>query len=301
MKQYITEGPLVSVVMCCYNAEEFVAEAIESILRQDYPNFEFIIWNDGSKDKTESIIKSYDDERIRYFYHENLGVGGAANMACAEARGKYIARIDSDDIAFPQRIRKEVEYMERHPHCVLLSAAVSYIDRNGKLISRSYPYTWNTVLKKSMKKMSNPFSHSACLFRRDAFLKVNYPNTRCFEDAIMFRRLSRLGDVANLGETLIKYRLLPGSVSHSLGYYMPLMRVAEKLVEDSTPDQIKINEQLFDYIYMYAKKYSDNQVKGYYNNSFSAISHIVQSFPDNDMLTKLVIFIHNIIGFVRYR
>mgnify|MGYP001537946173 FL=1 len=91
----------ISVVMSCYNSERFLRQSIDSILMQSYREFEFIIWNDGSTDSTEEIIKSYHDERIRYFYAPNQGLGSALAAACKEARGRYIARMDDDDIAMP--------------------------------------------------------------------------------------------------------------------------------------------------------------------------------------------------------
>ena len=78
---------LVSVVMCAYNAEKYIGETIRSVLNQTYRKFEFIIWNDGSTDSTESIVKSFKDDRIRYFYHANTGLGMALNLACKEVRG----------------------------------------------------------------------------------------------------------------------------------------------------------------------------------------------------------------------
>ena len=124
----------VSVVLCTFNDEKTIKEAIESILCQSYNIFEFIIWNDGSTDGTEKIIKSYDDNRIRYYYHENTGLGEALRLACAEAKGKYIARMDGDDICLPSRIQKQVEFLESHPDYVLVSSAVFYIDEIGEQI-----------------------------------------------------------------------------------------------------------------------------------------------------------------------
>ena len=85
--------PLVSVVLCTYNDELYISQTIESVLCQTYTNFEFIIWDDGSTDGTASIIKSYKDQRIKYFYHINTGIGEAAGLACQQAQGKYIARL----------------------------------------------------------------------------------------------------------------------------------------------------------------------------------------------------------------
>lgn len=295
-KVTMNKDVLVSVVMCCYNAERFIGETIESILIQTYGHFEFIIWNDGSKDRTEEIVLSYCDKRIRYFYHENTGVGIAANLACKEARGKYIARIDSDDIAEPQRLEMEVDYLEKHPKCVLLSSAVTYIDEQGSILARSYPYTWNVVLQKSMRrKMSNPFAHSACMFRRLPFIQVGYPRIRCFEDAIMCRRLSQLGRVCNLSETLLRYRVSSDSLSHRIANYLPLIRAAERLVEESDPSLLEQNEKLFDVIYTYAKNNSKKQMGGFYKIRHSGISSF-SSIMSNTLISKTIIFFHNILG-----
>ena len=111
----------ISVVMSCYNSERFLRQSIDSILMQSYREFEFIIWNDGSTDSTEEIIKSYHDERIRYFYAPNQGLGSALAAACKEARGRYIARMDDDDIAMPNRLDKELAFLELHPDYILAS------------------------------------------------------------------------------------------------------------------------------------------------------------------------------------
>ena len=105
--------PLVSVVLCTYNTEKYIAEAIESILAQTYTNFEFIVWDDGSTDNTRRVVESFNDNLIHYYYHENTGLGMALKLACEKAHGKYIARMDSDDISLPARLEKEVNYMER--------------------------------------------------------------------------------------------------------------------------------------------------------------------------------------------
>ena len=107
--------PLVSVLMAVYNGEKYLLEAIESILNQTYTNFEFLIINDGSTDSTEEIILSYSDQRIRYIKNEqNLKLIASLNKGLDLAKGKYIARMDADDISLPDRLEKQVNFLERN-------------------------------------------------------------------------------------------------------------------------------------------------------------------------------------------
>ena len=107
--------PMVSVVMPVYNGSKYLKEAIDSILNQTFTNFELIIINDGSTDNSEDIIFSYQDRRIYYLKNEhNKGICITLNRGLDNARGKYIARMDCDDISMPQRLAKQVNYLERH-------------------------------------------------------------------------------------------------------------------------------------------------------------------------------------------
>ena len=129
------QDKLVSVIMPVYNADEHLREAIESILNQSYRNIEIIVVNDGSKDNgyTDSIIRKYES-MVQYFYKENGGIADALNYAISKANGDYIARMDQDDISLPDRIEKQVEFMEtntdvavcgtRFVHCRLLWKAL---------------------------------------------------------------------------------------------------------------------------------------------------------------------------------
>ena len=111
--------PVISVIMPVYNTKEkFLREAVESILNQTFTDFEFIIINDGSDSITEDIILSYKDLRIKYLKNEqNLGIVQSLNKAVKTAKGKYIARMDADDISMPHRLEKQYEFMENHPQC----------------------------------------------------------------------------------------------------------------------------------------------------------------------------------------
>ena len=108
--------PKISVVMPAYNAENYIREAIDSILAQTFRDFEFLIIDDGSTDHTVEIIRSYSDSRIRLYQNErNMGVAATLNRGLDLARGEYIARMDADDISLPERFAKQAAYMDAHP------------------------------------------------------------------------------------------------------------------------------------------------------------------------------------------
>ncbi len=126
--------PLVSVVMSVYNGERFLREAIESILSQTFRDFEFIIVNDGSTDGTAGILNSYalSDSRVRVFEQENMGQCASDNRGCSLARGKYIARMDSDDVSMRDRLERQIAFLENHEKVGLLGGAVEIIDDRGR-------------------------------------------------------------------------------------------------------------------------------------------------------------------------
>ncbi len=117
--------PLVTVLMPAYNAEKYIGEAIDSILNQTMRDFELIIVNDGSTDNTQQIVRSYTDERIRYFDNgENMGIAESFNRAISVARGKYLAIAEHDDISHSQRLKISVSYLEEHPEIDMLSGQI---------------------------------------------------------------------------------------------------------------------------------------------------------------------------------
>lgn len=127
--------PVISVVMPVYNGEKYLREAIESILNQTYSNFEFIILNDGSTDKTEEIILSYDDPRIVYVKNdENMQIVKTLNKGIALAKGKYIARMDADDISLPKRFERELSYLQNHSECSAVFTKIQKIDESSELM-----------------------------------------------------------------------------------------------------------------------------------------------------------------------
>lgn len=291
--------PRVSIVLCTYNNECTIRQSIDSMLTQTYEDFELIIWDDGSSDNTANIVKSYKDNRIRYYYHENTGLGEALCMACNEATGKYIARMDADDISYSNRLEVEVNYMDQHPDCVLLSSAVDYMDENGKILGRSFPYTWNLLLQRVLKT-NNPFAHPASIFRKDVYLESKgYPGTRCFQDRILFRDLAKKGKIHNIRKPLLKYRFFSESVSHSLGDHAPILHeMALSLAESE--EYKKEDVEHFNSVYYHAKSLCFSHDGRLGNKGWYKFYCILSTFLTKNIAEWLVITIHNLFGSIYY-
>ena len=297
----------VSVVMSCYNSEEFVATAIQSILDQTFKDFEFIIWNDGSTDNTEKIIKSFDDPRIKYFYHENTGLGTALRLACEQATSTYIARMDADDISMPLRLEKEVEYLDKHPDVVLLSSSTELIDDEGTFIRASLPFTNSKVIKKLLLKGYSCLTHPASMFRRDIYIKAGgYLGLRKSQDLLLFSRMSKYGEVINLKDKLLQYRVSVNSISTQTdgNAYTPIIKAClKKMICD--PEVHDEDIALYNNAVYLSKKCnqlkteSQNKVRTSATNSFS-IFNMLKSIVGEEVTRNLVIKGKNLYGLIRY-
>ena len=208
--------PIVSVVLPVYNCERYLGDAIESVISQTFTSFELIIINDGSTDCSADIIAAFHDKRIRVLHQDNQGLAATLNRGIALARGKYIARQDQDDLSNPDRISLQVAYMQDHSDCVLLGswAQIMEVDR---LVERFHRHPVDEFMLRYQLLFNNPFVHSSVLLRRSALLEVGGyttdPERQPPEDYELWSRLSRIGSVANIGEVLLTYREIPGSMS----------------------------------------------------------------------------------------
>ena len=140
-------NPLVSIVIPVYNGTNYVAEAIESALNQTYKNIEIIVVNDGSKDKTENIAKSYGD-KIRYYYKDNGGVASALNLGIKEAKGEYISWLSHDDIYYPNKIERQIEELKNiDDKNTMIYSNSEFIDKKGKSLTQTeFEYIENPKL-----------------------------------------------------------------------------------------------------------------------------------------------------------
>ena len=284
----------VSVVMCCYNSERYIKETIDSVLNQSFTDYEFIIWNDGSTDSTEQIIKSYKDKRIIYRKDINRGEGVAAQLACNLATAKYIARIDSDDVWLPHKIAFQYNYMESHPNVVLLSCPVIFIDKDSKELGRSFPVTKTGFLNKSIEK-ENRFPHSGSIYRKEIYNKVGgYNNIRLIQDYLLFLKMSKYGDLALCPIPLIKYRLLFESVSNRVNsspYKYVIYSLNRKISKDlGTVDK---DIEIFNEIYNMVEKKSDIYI---YNENFSnKFYNILSKLLGKNNSYRLMVFLMNLL------
>jgi glycosyltransferase involved in cell wall biosynthesis len=164
--------PMVSVIMAVHNSEQFVREAIDSILGQSWADFELIVVDDASTDSTPAILADYEDPRIVILTDEaNLGPYGSANRGLTVARGELVARIDADDVSLPRRLEKQVARFKQQPALVLLGTGYHLIDEQGQVLDTVFLPTTNAELQKRLES-GNSFVHSTIMVRRTALEAV---------------------------------------------------------------------------------------------------------------------------------
>jgi glycosyltransferase involved in cell wall biosynthesis len=213
--------PIISVLIPAYNSERYLRAAVQSILEQTYREFELIAVDDGSTDRTTPILQEFAgrDPRVRVISRPNTGIAGALNDGLAAARGEFIARMDADDIALPQRFERQLAYMREHPDCVLLGSRVTLVD----------PYDtplWDTDQATDHKEIESwlleargwALIHPAVMMRTDAVRRIGgYRSDYVpIEDMDLFLRLLDTGGrLANLPDVLLHYRQHPTSANHT--------------------------------------------------------------------------------------
>lgn len=205
----------VSVLLPAYNSEKTIGATIDSILHQTFTDYELIIINDGSTDNTENVITNYHDNRIQYYKNEcNIGLIATLNRGLKLCSGKYIVRIDADDIMLPSRIEKQVKYMDENPSLVASGSSVIKFNENGfkKIYTpplTSYAISYGILL-------GSPIPHPASIIRRDTLLKnkIEYKEKYvCAEDYRFWYDLSKCGNLANIEEPLLMYRISESQIS----------------------------------------------------------------------------------------
>lgn len=212
----INKNPVVSVVMSVYNAEKYLDDAIQSILKQTYKNFEFIIINDGSNDRSLEIIKKYknEDDRIILISRENRGLISSLNEGIVKARGRYIARMDADDISLPLRIEKQLQVMEHDKDIVVCGSWINIFGENiNEKVARYFEY--DKQIKANLL-VSCCFAHPSVMVRKDAFTNNNILYDERFknaEDYYLWTQLAKVGKFYNIPEMLLKYRFLETSIT----------------------------------------------------------------------------------------
>lgn len=207
--------PKISVIMPVYNGERYLKEAIESILNQTFSDFEFIIINDCSSDKTEEIIKSYTDERIVYVKNEkNMGVAATLNKGLAKAKGEYIARMDADDISLPERFKTQVDFMDKNADIGLCGSWIEFF--GGK--SGIARLTTDNKQAKTDLIFSSCIAHPSVMMRKAVIEKYTLKYETEFEqmeDYALWYNFAKYTGVVSLPVVLLKYRCHSSQVTQN--------------------------------------------------------------------------------------
>ena len=206
--------PNISVLLPAFNAEKYIESSIQSILNQTYSNFELIILNDGSSDSTEEIIKSFKDTRILYINNEqNIGLVSTLNKGLKLAKGKYIARMDADDISYIDRFSKQYLFLENNPSYIICSSSrKNFNDSNNREHISYMPVSDSAIRISSI--FGTPFTHPAVMFRKEIVLENNLFYDKSFkytQDYDLWIRMLKYGKGYNFNEALLAYRKTPGS------------------------------------------------------------------------------------------
>lgn len=205
--------PRISVLMTAYNAEKYIAQAIESILNQTYTDYEFIIINDGSTDDTPNIIRHYADSDSRIIFidnKQNQGLIAVLNQGLDMARGEFIARMDADDISLPKRFEKQVAYLDANPDVGVLGTLIHGF---GTMDAAGIQIPVVTVF--DMLKQ-NYIAHPSVMMRKGVLDKYNLrysPDYKHCEDMELWSRMIFLTKFHNLMEVLLMYRISGNNIS----------------------------------------------------------------------------------------
>jgi len=210
--------PLVSIILSTYNGSKYITDSIKSVLNQTYKNFEFIIINDFSNDSVEDIILNFQkkDNRIIYIKNKkNLKLTKSLNKWLKVAKWKYIARIDDDDIWFPEKLEKQVNFIEKNKDYWLCWTSTIIINNYWKEIQKVKMRENNEEIKNNILK-SNQFTHSSIIIRKSILDKVWWFYNEKYnwaEDYELWLRIWKISKFYNIPDFLVKYRWLDSSIS----------------------------------------------------------------------------------------
>lgn len=212
--------PAVSVLMPVYNGAAYLRAAVQSILDQSFCDFEFIVLDDGSTDDSLRILQEYarQDSRIRLISRRNRGLTYTLNELIAEARGEFMARMDADDIALPDRFARQVEFLRAHPAALCVGGAFQIIDEAGRYLTTLYPPTSNEQIQDHLIHGRCAISHPAAMARLQPIRDLGGYQGDFAEDLDLWLRLGEKGELANLQDAVLRYRLHSASVSERVGH-----------------------------------------------------------------------------------
>jgi glycosyltransferase involved in cell wall biosynthesis len=204
----------ISVLMPVYNGAAYIAEAIQSVLEQTFTDFELIIVDDGSVDDTVNIISTFYDTRIVLLKRSHEGIAASLNYGIENAKGKFIARFDADDICYPNRLAIQYEFLQTNSNYNIVGSSADYTDEQGEFVFTYQPPALSNINIQSIKKTICPFVHSSVMFRKDALENDRYNSfAHAFEDHLLWLQLLQRGKAFNIATPLISVRLNPASIT----------------------------------------------------------------------------------------
>jgi len=216
--------PIISVIMSAYNVEDYIREAVNSILNQTLEDFELIVINDGSTDKTLKILQTYTDPRIKLLTQEHTGVYTAWNKGIMQAKSEYIAILDADDIAFPQKLQKQVNFLDQNPEIGIVGSFCRVINEKTGKETLSLRATTDSAIRRSIL-MVNPFIHSTTVYRKKILDNVGL-HDRLYGHYIidfgLMLKILKVSKGANLPEVLCIRRERAGSMTRGRNLYKHL-------------------------------------------------------------------------------
>jgi glycosyltransferase involved in cell wall biosynthesis len=200
--------PIVTVLMPVYNGELFLVTAIESILNQSFQDFDFLIIDDGSTDNSLSIIQSFDDNRIKLNQNsKNIGLIATLNKGIDLAKGKYIARMDADDIADEHRLNEQVLFLEKYREVALVGTQCKMIYHPKKLYTQRLNYPTNSKMIHAVSLFRSPFAHPAVMIKAAVLKALKYDTSfYVAEDYHLWIRILKSYPTNNLSQYLLTYR-----------------------------------------------------------------------------------------------
>lgn len=208
-------SPIISVILPVYNGEAHLEECINSVLKQSFTNFEFIIVDDASTDNTSKILKEFaiKEARVRIITHKvNKKQTAAANTAINNAKGKYLARMDADDVALANRFQKQIDFLEDNPKIGMVGSWTDVISEIGEISEQWKTASTSGILKWNLL-FGTSFAHSSVMMHKALVEQVGYYQSPEAEDYELWSRLSRVSDVANIPEVLQQKRVWSGQLA----------------------------------------------------------------------------------------
>lgn len=210
--------PAIDVLVTVYNGERFISQTIDSVISQTFGNWRLIIVDDLSTDRTEEIVRNYaqHEPRIVLIKGEHKGIAAAANIGLNEVRAPLVARLDADDVALPERLQIQYDFLEAHPDVLAVGSDVYLIDENNKrLRRRRAPVGWQKI--QDILKMRNCMCHPSATIRTSALRKIGgyRDKFRNSLDYDLWLRISEIGKIENIPQDLLLYRRHASQVSAS--------------------------------------------------------------------------------------